>query len=149
MPITHQQPLQPIGQAAFKQLDYKVMGLAFELHRELGQLFDESIYQTALTQVLSSKEISTLSEFHIQVTHRGFSKDYYVDLMVDQSLPYELKTCASLNASHTYQLLNYLLLANLQHGKLLNFKAPSVEGRFVSTTLGREDRQHYTIRRSN
>jgi hypothetical protein len=59
---------------------------------------------------------------------------------VEGGIIYELKTVKALNGDHQKQLINYLLLANLKHGKLLNFRPTSVESRFVSTRLGRENR---------
>jgi hypothetical protein len=41
----------------------------------------------------------------------------------------------SLANQHSAQLLNYLLLLNASHGKLINFREPKVESRFVNTKL--------------
>lgn len=40
----------------FRELDYSVMGLAFETHRQLGRFCDEGIYQNDLANNLVSAE---------------------------------------------------------------------------------------------
>ena len=55
------------------------------------------------------------------------------------------KTVTALNDSHKQQLINYLLLTGIKHGKLINFRPASVEYSFVSTTLTNEDRYNYSL----
>ena len=43
------------------------------------------------------------------------------------------------------QLINYLLLANISHGKLINFRTSSVEYEFVSSSLTFKDRMNYNL----
>jgi len=42
-------------------------------------------------------------------------------------------------------LLNYLLLTELTHGKLVNLRSELVEHEFVNTTLTRQDRTAFTV----
>lgn len=79
------------------------------------------------------------------LAHEDFRKQYSVDLIVQGSIVYELKAVSRLNSEHEMQTLNYLLLLGLQHGKLINFRPPSVEKRFVSTTLLPEDRYNTDV----
>ncbi|MFT5131127.1 MAG: GxxExxY protein [Rhodothermales bacterium] len=41
-------------------------------------------------------------------------------MVVDNKAVYELKTVKALDKHHTAQLMNYLLLLDLQRGKLIN-----------------------------
>lgn len=72
-------------------------------------------------------------------------KKYSVDLLINNSVLYELKAINKLNPEHDKQALHYLFLLGLQHGKLINFRPFSVEKRFVSTTLLSEDRYNVII----
>jgi GxxExxY protein len=47
--------------------------------------------------------------------------EYYADLLVDNSVIVELKTCESLVLGHEFQLINYLKATNIEIGLLLNF----------------------------
>ena len=145
MPIAHPVDLHSISQASFSELDYKVMGAAFAAHNELGRLFEENHYAQHMEKCLLGLGHAVEREYKISVTHEDFKKDYYVDLLVDQSVPYELKAVEELNPKHKAQALNYLYLCSLSHGKLINFRKPSVESRFISTSLTHQERLNYVI----
>lgn len=123
-----------------RSLDYEIMAHAFAAHRELGRLCDERIYQEDLAMRLATAGIEAVREAPIQIAFRDFTTTREIDLIVYASAIYELKTAAQLTASHEAQLLNYLLLTGGTRGKLVNFRSPAVESRFVNTTLDRTER---------
>lgn len=145
MPIFHNAELRRIPQDVFSSIDYEVMGAAFAAHNELGRLFDESHYAAYMDKRLLESGHQVEREFKISLIYKDFKKDYYVDLLVDSSVPYELKTVKALNDEHRAQALNYLYLCNLSHGKLINFRKPSVEGEFISTSIAQPQRFEYAI----
>ena len=145
MPITPQYQLKRIPENAFKNLDYQVMGLVFTIHNELGRFFDEKIYASLLCQSLCEEGLQASREFQLQIEHKNFKKVYYMDLLIESSIPYELKTVHSLSHAHDAQLLNYLFIADLAHGKLVNFRETSINGRYLSTSLSRKDRRKYQL----
>lgn len=118
------------------------MGHAFQTHNELGRLFSEQVYVNELKRRLQLDFESVETEVPIMVQFETFTKTYFADLVVDASVIYELKAVGQLSPRHRLQLLQYLLLANLKHGKLINFGADKVDGQFVSTNLTTEQRQH-------
>lgn len=138
-------PVIAIDQERFHEIDRAVMGLSFQLQNEFGRFFDEQIYQAELVRRLSSVGLGVHQEVLLQVSHRDFQKNYFLDLLVEKSVVYKLKVVDELNSKHQKQLLNYLHLLDLRHGKLINFKPPSVESRFVSTGLTKEKRQAFSI----
>jgi GxxExxY protein len=128
----------------FEKLDYRVMGHAYASQNALGRLCDESAYKTDLqTRLLADGFRSVQTEIPVTVTHRDFSKKYLLDLVADEAL-YELKADATLVAEHDAQLLNYMFLLGIRRGKLLNFRAPKVEGKIVATSLTPEVRRSFT-----
>jgi GxxExxY protein len=140
MPVECSVEFDPIGQERFHAVDRVVMGHAFDLHNTLGRFYDEQIYQEELAQRCRASGLDVHRELFLRMLHRGFAKPYYLDMLVDRGIIYELKAVEALNGSHQKQLINYLLLAGLRHGKLVNFRPASVESRFVSTSLQRQDR---------
>lgn len=48
MPIDYAFKTKRISEDDFHALDYQVMALAFSIHRELGRLWNEKIYQNEL-----------------------------------------------------------------------------------------------------
>lgn len=145
MPIVGPQSFTPITQAEFANLDYQVMRLAFESQNKLGRLCDEAIYQNDLLARLSSAGISAAREVPLSVSHGSFQKNYFLDLIIAGSAIYELKTISALTPAHDAQLLNYLFLSEAHHGKLINFRPPQVESRFINTTLTHLERRQFSI----
>lgn len=140
MPIECDTQILQVGQERFHDVDKVLIGHAFNIHNTLGRFCDERIYQNELALRCNESGISAQREVEIRVIHQNFTKSYYVDLLLDHGLIYELKTVDSLNTNHQKQLIHYLLLFNLNHGKLINFRPGSVESRFVSTQLKRNHR---------
>lgn len=145
MPIQPTAEFRRISQETFREIDYKVMGAAFAAHNEMGRLFDETYYAAHMEAQLLALKLNVQREYKISLTCEDFKKDYYVDLLVENSIPYELKVAEAFNDKHRAQALNYLYLCGVPHGKLINFRKPSVEAEFVSTSLERADRQKYTL----
>ncbi|MFA6714039.1 MAG: GxxExxY protein [Victivallales bacterium] len=133
------------SQDEFHTIDKIVTGYAFDIHNRLGRFCDEKIYQEIMAEKCRSASIKAEREVEIILTYKDFMKSYKLDLLVDNGIIYELKTAAALNDSHKQQLINYLLLTGIKHGKLINFRPASVEYSFVSTTLTNEDRYDFSI----
>ena len=141
MPITIDAELRKLSQDEFGRIAYDVMRHAFDIHRELGRFFDEGIYQGELAHRCGNARI----ELPIEVTLGSFKKVYFVDLLVAGGAVFEIKTADDLHDRHRAQLLNYLLLADFAHGKLINFLPEAVQHEFVNTTLLRADRTAFEV----
>ncbi len=138
--------LEPVSETQFHEIDYKVMKQAFAAHTSLGRFYDEDIYRNELARLCRIAGFESVeTEVPIHVSHKDFCKTYYMDLLVNRSVVYELKTVQAFNGSHRLQLLNYLFLCCLQHGKLLNFRTPRVTHEFVSTSLNKNERFRYRL----
>jgi GxxExxY protein len=125
------------------------MASVFASHNALGRFFDESIYQADVSARLADAGLGPLrTEVPLVVSWRNYRKTYYLDLVVQDTVVYELKAANALVGEHEAQLLNYLLLLDLPHGKLVNFRPASVQHRFVSTSLSAAERRRYVVRGS-
>ena len=110
------------------------MALVFSLHKDLGRFYDEKIYQNELAYRCKKIGIEKVeTEIPIQVSYKDFTKYYYMDLLVNSSVIYELKTVEALTGKHQKQALNYILMVGMRHGKLVNMRTSSVQHRFVSS----------------
>ena len=138
MPVECDIEVGRIGQEGFHAVDHEVMRHAFDIHNTLGRFCDERIYQEALAQRCRDSGLEAHREVALRVSHRDFTKSYYLDLLVQRSVIYELKTVDRLIKHHQAQLIHYLLLAGVLHGKLINLRPGSVESRFVSTRFNRK-----------
>lgn len=141
MPISIETELVRPSQQEFSRIAYDVMAEIFSIHKTLGRLFDERVYKNAIAERLETAQ----SEVPIHVSYGDFKKTYFMDLLIAKSAVFELKAANALNARHRSQVLNYLLLAELPHGKLVNLRTESVEHEFVNTSLTHTDRIKFGV----
>ena len=82
---------------------------AFEVSKELGSGFLESVYKNAMVIVLRAKGLKVETEKPILVMFRGQQVgQFYADLFVDGKVIVELKAVSALAPEHSAQTINYL-----------------------------------------
>lgn len=106
----------------YRDLVYKIIGAAMEVHGELGYGLLEPVYQEALSRELSIRHIDNVREKEIEIYYKGVKMDkfYKMDLVVDDIIV-ELKAVESVVPEHRAQLFNYLRLTQKPIGVLINF----------------------------
>jgi GxxExxY protein len=146
MPIKVIADIQAFEQEEFHALDRQVMGVVFDIHNEFGPLLDEELYKLEIAQRYLALGIQSVErEVRIHIQHATFSKDYFVDLLFSGGAILEAKVAEALVPAHRSQALNYLLLAGLKHGRLINLRTERVQHEFVSTTLTAEERRRFEV----
>lgn len=110
-----------------KELAYKIVGCAMEVHKTLGPGFLESVYEEALKVELSFHGINFESQKEFPITYRGQEiKKFYCDLVVEKKIVLELKAVKQLGDIERAQVINYLKVTGLQLGILINFGEKSL-----------------------
>ena len=105
----------------------EVMFHVFASQNELGCLCDEAVYQNDIALRLEAAGLGPVAkEVPVSVSLRDFTKTYCLDLVVQESFISELKTSITLSKEHDSQLLNYLLLLETPHGKLINLRPSAI-----------------------
>ena len=141
MPILLGTRIERLDQKEFGEIAYEVMRCVFQVHGELGRCFDEKIYHREVAFRLPD----CLKGVPVEAVFETFRKTYYVDLLVGRGAMFELMAVESLTSRHRGQLLNYLLLADSGHGKLINFRSERVQHEFVNCTLTHADRIAFAV----
>ncbi|MDB5368386.1 MAG: GxxExxY protein [Rhodospirillales bacterium] len=103
----------------------RILGAAFEVHRELGPGLLEKTYELCLSHELQLRGAKALRQFGVPLRYKDIQLGvgYRVDLLVDDCVIVEIKTVDRLLPVHTAQLLTYLKLSKRRVGLLLNFNA--------------------------
>ena len=111
---------------AINQLSSKIIGSAIEVHKALGPGLLESSYQKCLCHELRLRGISFEEEKPFPLVYKGEELEcgYRLDIIVENAIIVELKSCDKLEPIHKAQLLTYLKLSDLKLGLLLNFNVP-------------------------
>ena len=107
----------------FKDEGYQFMGAAFEVYNQIGYGMAEEIYQQSLEIELELCCIPCHSKRELAAFYKGRPLDtkYKPDLIVFESIVVELKAVGELLTEHEAQLFNYLRIARMPVGYLVNF----------------------------
>jgi GxxExxY protein len=146
MPI-HRPRIRDLTQAEFDAIDRLVMECAYASQNELGRLCDERVYESDLALRLSAIGADVYRQLPIVVTHGTFQKTYRLDLVWNHAV-YDAKSVASFTGVHESQALNYAMLLDVRHVKLINFRTPRVQGRLCFNGLSEGRRRVYHIQRN-
>lgn len=114
----------------FQDITEKIIGCAFEVHKFLGNGFQEVIYQRALVLEMSSAGLSFDRELEMPIYYKRFEKPIgtrRADFVVESKVMVEIKAVINLEDVHLAQALNYLKAYRLEVGLLINFGAKSLE----------------------
>jgi len=110
------------------ELTHKVIGCAMQVHRVMGNGFQEVIYQRALSIELNYNGIAHLREMemdlHYRDQHIGTRR---VDFFIEEKLMLEIKALEKLENVHKAQAINYCEAYNIADGLLINFGGQSLE----------------------
>lgn len=112
----------------FADITEAVIACAFEVIKELGTGFLESVYEKALLIALRQKGLSAIVQYPVRVSFRGENVgEFYADILVEQKVLVELKAVKTLAPEHQAQLINYLHASQMEVGLLINFGNPKIE----------------------
>ncbi len=121
-----------MAEILFKELSFKIVGCAMEVHRTLGPGFLEAVYLNALAHELTLSGIPFEAQKRLAITYKGkLVGEYIADLVIDNKVIIELKAISRLNSSHTAQALNYLTATGLKLAILINFGSGSLQSQRV------------------
>jgi len=112
----------------FKDITYKIIGCAMEVHKVLGVGYQEYIYQNALAIEFQKSDLHFEKEYEMKVMYKG---EYVglrkVDFLVAKIISVELKAKNDVEEVHLAQALNYLEASNLEIGLLINFGSKTLQ----------------------
>ena len=119
-----------------EHLANRVIGMAIEVHRELGPGLLESTYETCLAHEITDHQIPFERQRPLPIRYKNILMEcgYRLDLVIDSKLLLEIKSVESLEKIHEAQILTYMKLGNFPLGLLINFNAPTLKAglrRFV------------------
>jgi GxxExxY protein len=99
-----------------------VIGVAIEVHRQLGPGFVENIYKLAMRHDLRLQGIPFECEKEIKVPYKDIQiGGQRLDLLVGGQLILELKAVEKLTGIHEAQIHSYMKTTGLKIGLLINF----------------------------
>jgi GxxExxY protein len=113
----------------YRDITEKIIGASFEVHKFLGNGFQEVIYQRALAWELKQARLAFAREIEQDIFYKDLPEPIgrrRADFVVEGKVLVELKAVIGLEDVHLAQVLNYLRAYRLEIGLLVNFGSKSL-----------------------
>jgi GxxExxY protein len=111
-----------------QELTHKIIGAAMEVHKHIGNGFQEVVYQRALAIELQLQNINFIREQEMPLQYKGYDVGTRrVDFFVEDKIMVEIKAIINLEDVQLAQAMNYVEAYNLEIGLLINFGAKSLQ----------------------
>ena len=111
-----------------EDITHKVIGCAYQVYKNLGFGFLESVYRKAMVIEIEASGLQVQQERPLKVCYKDqVVGDFFADLLVEDELIVELKSVERLGKVHEAQLVNYLVATGLEVGLLINFGSTCVD----------------------
>ncbi len=119
-------------------LSERVIGLAIDVHRQLGPGLLESAYEECLSFEFKQNGISYARQVPLPVVYKAVQLDcgYRMDMVVERQLVIEIKAVERLMPIHETQMLTYLRLSGHKIGLLMNFNSVMLKDGLRRLVLG-------------
>jgi GxxExxY protein len=112
----------------YSELTSKIIACALEVHKTLGNGFQEVIYQRCLAIEFENKGLEFSREQEMPLVYKGKNVGTRrVDFLVEGKVCVEIKAVIKLEDVHIAQAINYLEAYNFEVGLLINFGSKSLE----------------------
>jgi GxxExxY protein len=117
---------ETVRQGEASGLSERIIGLAIEVHRQLGPGLLESAYEQCLCHELGLNGFAHARQVPLPIIYKGVHLEcgYRMDIVVEQQVVIEVKAIEKLMPIHEAQMLTYLRLSGFAVGLLMNFNNP-------------------------
>lgn len=115
-----------------KELSYKLMGVLFSVHNQLGNRYQEKYYQRAVEEALKQNNLEYKKEISVDLkfNNKKIGK-YFIDFLIQNKIILEIKTVPNFTPKDFKQVLAYLTANNIELGILANFRTDKLTYRRI------------------
>ena len=112
-----------MGDIIHKLESYEILGACFEVYKEKGCGFLESVYQECLEWELQDRKIPFQAQPELALAYKGraLKSRFKPDFICYEKIILELKAVSGLTDEHRAQVQNYLRTTQFKLGLLVNF----------------------------
>ena len=114
----------------YEKESYAIQGAFFEVYKNMGNGFLESVYQEALAKEFELRKMLFQEQCELKLYYKAIplKQTYKPDFICYDKIIIEIKAVSKLAKEHEAQLLNYLKITGIKVGFLVNFgHFPGVE----------------------
>lgn len=113
-------------------LSAQILDACVAVHKEMGPGLLESVYELCLLKEFEIRKIKASNQVTIPLYYKGhlLSKEFKIDLIIENEILIELKSCDIMLPVFEAQIISYLKLTNKKLGFLINFNVPLLKDGF-------------------
>lgn len=121
----------------YPELSYKIVGILFKVHNELGNKYQEKYYQRAVALELAEQKINFKKEVLVDLMYNNEKiGKYFFDFLIEDKIILEIKATDKFKISDYKQVSAYLKSKDIKLGILANFRTEKITcKRIINPTL--------------
>jgi GxxExxY protein len=114
------------------ELTAQILDSCITVHKEMGLGLFESVYELCLMKELELRSIKAKNQVPVPLFYKGYelSKDFRIDVLVEDEVVIEIKSCERMMPVFEAQIISYLKLADKRVGALVNFNEKLLKNGF-------------------
>ena len=114
-----------------KELSYKITGLCFKVHNDLGRFLRERQYSDRFEEVLKRENVPFLREVLLDKITDSTVQGNRIDFIIENTIIIDLKAKKFITKDDYYQMQRYLQCSDVQLGLIVNFRDAYLKPRRV------------------
>jgi len=122
----------------YPDLSYKINGILFAVHNELGRFSNEKQYADAIENFLKRLHIAYEREKVLPPSFENEQKRNKVDFLIENKIILEIKAKNILTREDYYQVKRYLVALNKKLGIIVNFRKRYIEPKRILNSLAKD-----------
>lgn len=116
------------GKVVYPELSYKIVGILFDVWREIGYSHKEKYIQSAIESALQNNNIVFKRELKSDLKFKDDKiGTYFLDFLIDNKIVLEIKKRNYFSKNDIEQVYNYLKTTGLQLGIIAHFTKDGVK----------------------
>jgi GxxExxY protein len=117
---------------SYNEISKEILDACIAVHKEMGPGLLESVYELCLMHEFSLRNINVRNQVELPLIYKGkeLSKEFRIDILVEDKIIIELKTVEKILPVHEAQIISYLKLAHKNLGFIVNFHVPLLKDGF-------------------
>ena len=110
-----------------KELSYKINGLLFQVHKDLGRYRNEKQYSDYFERLLKENSYKYIREYKFTDDQQGIGKIRCIcDFIIEDKVVIEFKAKDHITKEDYFQVRRYLITLNLELAIIVNFRQPRI-----------------------
>jgi GxxExxY protein len=123
------------------ELAKEAVDIAYQIHTHLGPGLLESVYEEAFAYELTQRGILFTRQEKVKIYYKEIvlDKGFRADLILEDKLLIELKSCEKIESVFHKVILTYMRLKNIKLGLLINFNVNLIRDGIYRKVNGLEE----------